>query len=160
MRLFTAFCGQQSRGSICQCFEINIPFFIPGQTPPRWWCASDYVTHILLMLLWSCVCESVCAYVCLKVTTLAATTDLLWKNLCQSQDKSVCRGNLQAKKRTTFVMRAFSGSLEPEASQIWLQALLGRKHTPSLQTSYEGHSNHKYLGLLNASIYEKHRALC
>lgn len=57
-------------------------------------------------------------------------------------------------------MRAFSGSLEPEASQIWLQALLGRKHTPSLQTSYEGHSNHKYLGLLNASIYEKHRALC
>lgn len=112
------------------------------------------------MLLWSRVCASVCVYVCLKVTTLAATTDLLWKNSCQSQDESVCWGNLQAKKRTAFVMRAISDSLEPEASQTWLQALLGGKHKPSLQTSYEGHSNHKYLGLLNASIYEKHGALC
>ena len=107
-----------------------------------------------------CVRECVCVYVCLRVTALAATTDLLWKNSCQSQDESVCRGNLQAKKRIAFVIRAISDSLEPEASQTWLQALLGGKHKPSLQTSYEGHSNHKYLGLLNASIYEKHGALC
>lgn len=142
-------------GPICQHFEISIPFFTSGQTPPypRWWYTSVCARDILYWCcghVWLCVSVSICGCMCVS----RWQPQLTCPERAHVKVKVKCSSSwFTGKEKDCFCCESIFRQFRTRGFQTWLKAMLGRKHKPSLRTPYEGHANHKYLALLNASIY-------